>query len=420
MRTSPEAGSKRVLRLVVLCVVLALWTLVGPPPASATEEVCAPTPDKLKEQLAFEIDDPRVAVEVIAVNNRRIVTLTGTLNTEQEGDEIFRLVESKVPNCTEIRRRFFFKKPAGAKDPEKEITDLWILTYIRSRVSSTSGTPGATGSASSTDNVELLVDALNQIYGSGGSPAVQKAGVGRLLLRGTPSTVLDIKRFLALIDAPWPQVQMNLWAVQVSGSRKEVAKRTEEIGRQVRAVRDQMQEVQRALARIVVDDLESNKGHWDFVRRSFDAIGVSLAADGPLSLNESLILLTLHPQRERKVGDLQAYATNRWPAWEREWREATSVPGSGPDGLRVARQAPAAGFFNRLRDAFATSSYEADRRGFFRFAESLYCFKDRKKWRDRPDAPAASPAPARWSTACSSRPWTPFPPTCRTSSSTPS
>lgn len=391
MRLSPEAGSKRPPRSAVLCITLALWSVLAVD--SVAGEAGALSAKELKEQLAFEVDDPRVAVDVTALGGRTIVTLTGDLNTEQEAQDIVELVESKVAEGTQIRRRFFLKKPAAAEPPEEEITDLWILTYIRSRVSSTSGTPGstgttsATGSSSSTDNVELLVDALNAIYGSPGTPAVQRAGVGRLLLRGTRSTVLDIKRFLALIDAPWPQVQMNLWAVQVSGSRQEVAKKTEQIGGQVRAVRDQMQEIQRALARIVVNDLASNKQHWDFVEGMFDQIGVALAVDGPLSLNESLILLTLHPEREQKIAELQAYATNRWPDWEGQWLQSIPVARREPAACLRARQAPAT--FNRLRDVLAAASYKADQQGFLRFAGSLYCFKDREKWRQRPDAPSS-------------------------------
>lgn len=406
MRISPEAGSKCPLRSAALCVTLALWVLAAgsaygqgptptPTPAAGAGGAGGNPVDKLKKQLAFEIDDPRVAVDAAILDDRAIVTLTGDLNTEQEAQDIVELVKSKVTNGTQIRPRFFLKKPpTGVKPPEEEITDLWILTYIRSRVSSTSGATGATsatgsaGSAGSTDSVELLVDALNEIYGSSGKPAVQRAGVGRLLLRGTRTTVLDIKRFLALIDAPWPQVQMNLWAVQVSGSRQEVAERTEQIGKQVRAVRDQMQEVQRELARIVVNDRASRQQHWDFVQGTFDQIGVALAVDDPLSLNEALILLTLHPGREQKIAELQEYATKRWPTWERQWLPAIPVAGREPaDCLRAATQAPAS--FNRLRDVLASARYEADKQGFLRFAGSLYCFKDRTKWRERPDAPSS-------------------------------
>lgn len=372
----------------------------GPTPTPASTPASTPTPtpspapanaaDTLKKQLDFDIDDPRVTVGVTMQGDRTLVTLTGDLNTEQEARDIVALATARSPRGAQIRPRFFIKHPTDAPSPEPEITDLWVLTYIRSRVTPTGGVAAAIQSASTPDNIDLLVLALNQIYGSPGKLAVQRAGGGRLLLRGTESRVLEIKRFLALIDAPWPQVQMNLWAVQVSGSPADVAFRVRKIGEQVRLVRDQMQDVQRQLAQIVVSDRTPESEHWKFVREQFDKAGVDLPMDGPLSLNESLILLTLHPERKAKVEMLNQYLKGQMPAWSQQW-----TANARPETARAryvtpdAKQTPPREPFQRLLDLFTNTSYDADRRGFFHFRDALYCFKDNKKWRDRPDAPSS-------------------------------
>ena len=268
-----------------------------------------------------------------------------------------------------------------------EMTDLWVLTYIRSRVSST-GTD--TQEPKTPDNVQTLVTALNNIYGP---CTVQPAGVGRLLLSGSRRKVLEVKRFLALIDSPWPQVQMNMWAIQVSGSPKDVAERVERISTRTRMVRDQMQEVQRKLAQLLLNDRQTNDAHcthWKTLELQFEQAGVDFPFNGPLSLNESLILLTLHPSRQEKVTELQSFVNEQWPRWTSRWKEVDLDPesstrkGSSPGQPQHIPPKPTFGGLCRL---FSDTSQAADQNAFTRFGSSLRDFKQDDGAMARPDAP---------------------------------
>ena len=325
-------------------------TLLGQPAASSLA-------DKLRERLSFKIDDARISVDVTALPDDpvAVVTLRGDVNTDVEKQDILLRAERVVAGSGTIRDRIFVKSPGA---PEPETTDVWILTYIRSRVSATGGANDSLPAAAP-DSIDLLVQALNSVYGRS---AVQRAGGGRLFIHGGKSQVLAIKRFLSLIDSPWPQVQMNLWAIQVSGSPEDVSQRIQEIGTQIRAVRDRMGDVQRELAHIVVRNGDPRDAeHWKSLEKEFETAGIELHGKGSLSLNESLLLLILHPRRDQKVKALQDFVKARYP-------ENRFVP------------------FHRLADILK-DNYEEDNESFLSFRNALYCFADKTRWTFRPDAP---------------------------------
>ena len=176
-------------------VFLFLWTLLGglSAPSWAAD---APPADKLKSRLVFEIDDLRINVDVTAqADNRLVVTLRGDVDTDGEKRRILTQADGVVADSAKIRDRIFVKSPGESEAPEPETTDLWVLTYIRSRVSSASGDGALTTAAP--DSVDTLVQTLNSVYGQ---PIVRRAGGGRLFLHGKQSQVLAVKRFLSLID----------------------------------------------------------------------------------------------------------------------------------------------------------------------------------------------------------------------------
>lgn len=339
-------------------LLLILWSAWGGFSLPCWGQTAASSPaNKLRERLPFKIDDARISVDVTALPDDpvAVVTLRGDVNTDVEKQDILLRAEREVADGATIRDRIFVKSPGA---PEPETTDVWILTYIRSRVSATGGAD-ASLPAATPDSIDLLVRALNSVYGRS---AVQRAGGGRLFIHGGKSQVLAIKRFLSLIDSPWPQVQMNLWAIQVSGSPEDVSQRIEEIGSQIREVRDRMGDVQRALAHIVVrGDDPRDSDHWRSLEKEFETAGIELHGKGSLSLNESLLLLILHPRRDQKVKSLQDFVKARYP-------ENRFVP------------------FHRLADILK-DNYEEDNESFLSFRDALYCFADKTRWPLRPDAP---------------------------------
>lgn len=341
---------------------LALLTLLlgALLPSSA---VAGDAEDRLKNLYTLKLDDPRVTVEVLGLpDSRYAVVLKGEVEDAQDRDALLRRAEAVALPTVEVLSRLVLRRPAVPREPAEEETELWPLTYIRSRVSSTGTASANLAGFGSPDNIDVLVEAYNRIYGSTDRPpAVQRAGSNRLLLHGSRETVTEIKRSLALVDAPWPQVQMNLWAIQVSGSAKEVSERIQEISKEIRTTQDQMVIVQQELARLAAgkEDEKDTLG----IEEHFRIAGIDLNPRGPLSLNESLVLLLIRQNRQDKVLKLRQLVEN----------------------AKLA--APEQKAFQRLERALAQETFETDRRGFVDFRDALACFKNQSRRLDRPEAP---------------------------------
>jgi Bacterial type II/III secretion system short domain len=231
-----------------------------------------------------------------------LIVLTGKVADKEEVTRLERLASEIKPKNVTIKSELTVA-------PEKEETSLWNLTYfLRSQFSSES----STSSARST-RVPELVKALNDLYGKPDRPVALLAGGGSLLLRGTKSQLRQIRSFLALLDSPWPQVQITLWALQVSGSQEQIASKVDRLASDVRATHDAIVTVQRELARIAPEgglqgcavDLERKVA----CRES----PIFLPVSGPLSLNESLILLMVQADRQDKVESLSDWVEHQFP-----------------------------------------------------------------------------------------------------------
>jgi hypothetical protein len=201
--------------------------------------------------------------------------------------------------------------PSTAAEPKQEekeelTTELWALTYfLSSRLETDASKP------SRSTRVDDLVKTLNELYGKD-KPVVFLVGGGNLLLRGTSTQLLEVKRILAVVDSPWPQVQMTFWALQVSGSPQRIAVQLEGLAADVRATREAIVAVQRRLVQSV-----RPAGPADIqpcARAIYGKIlcgksPVFIPKSSPLSLNESLILLTLHARRQAIVSDLRDWVS---------------------------------------------------------------------------------------------------------------
>ena len=339
--------------------IFALALLILLPSLAAAGEA----EDRLRNLFVLQLDDPRVTVEVLALPESRFaVVLKGEVEDARDRDALLRRAEAIARPHVEVHSRLVLRRPAAPREEVEEETDLWPLTYIRSRVSSTGTASTNLSTAGSPDNIDALVDAYNRIYGSPGRPpAVQRAGSNRLLLHGPRETVTEIKRSLALVDSPWPQVQMNLWAIQVSGSAQEVSERIQEISREVRKTQDQMALVQQELARLAAgkEDEKDTLG----IEEHFRIAGIDLNPRGPISLNESLVLLLIRQNRQDKVGKLRQFVESAEMA------------------------APEQKAFHRLERVLGKESFERDQVGFLDFRNALACFKNQSRKVDRPEAP---------------------------------
>lgn len=341
----------------LFALALLLGALLPFPAAAGDAE------DRLRNLFVLQLNDPRVTVEALALPESRFaVVLKGEVEDAWDRDALLRRAEAIARPHVEVHSRLVLRRPAAPREEVEEETDLWPLTYIRSRVSSTGTASTTLSTAGSPDNIDSLVDAYNQIYGSPGRPpAVQRAGSNRLLLHGPRETVIEIKRSLALVDAPWPQVQMNLWAIQVSGSAEKVADRIQKISKEIRTTQDQMAIVQQELARLAAgkEDEKDTQG----IEEHFRFAGIDLNPRGPISLNESLVLLLIRRNRQDKVLQLRQFVED------------------------AKLDTPAQKAFHRLERVLGKESFERDQVGFLDFRNALACFKNQNRKMDRPEAP---------------------------------
>src|SRR5262249_35073216 len=138
------------------------------------------------------------------------------------------------------------------------------------------------------DYIQQLVDALNVMFGKKEEPVVSHAG-HYLVLKGPDSLVLQIRRFLAIMDSVPPQVQSDLWAVQISGRQDEVTRQADEVARDIQHTRELMLQ-----SLLILRDVIAENKHRIQEDPFFDRLadmGFSPDPDGPLSLIEALVYL---------------------------------------------------------------------------------------------------------------------------------
>lgn len=342
-------------RRLACALALALPLAALAPGAAAQTPASMADAERLRRFFELAFEGQGLEVEVLPLPAGGLaVLLRGTLGSVAERDAAIEEARRIAPPSAVVLPRLAVRPPAPPPRPPDE-TEIWTLTYVRSRVGSRAGE-----AARRPDNVDQLVEALNDAYGTPGAPAVQRAGSGRLVLRGSPETLLALQRLLVLVDAPWPQVQMNLWAIQVSGSPEQIADEVSRILVASSRTREDLDRVQRLLAGVVIEPADAE--HVAVLREEFGKAGVDLDPCGALSLNESLVLLTLHSDRQAKVRRLR-------------------------ERVREALPEVAAEPFTRLERVLGGETWQAENDAFTAFGAALACYKQRAGCRDARDAP---------------------------------
>lgn len=190
-----------------------------------------------------------------------------------------------------------------AKIAAENVTAIWTRTFTSNPVTSTKpgseAASGGTGSSSTSRATELAAT-LNKLHGGDDKNVLITAhGPSTFYLRGPRSKVVDLKRDLLKIDAIWPQVQLDLWTVQVSGSPQTIAKEATRIRERFDNARSAMQMAQSLLGDAaqnpqffdrsdpLLTDSEDDQTGW------LERIGFDPNCNRPLSLTEALIFLGL-------------------------------------------------------------------------------------------------------------------------------
>ena len=184
----------------------------------------------------------------------------------------------------------------GAQPPPK--TEVWPLTFVDS----------ALKDAESDKQYEVgpLVAALNELYRSQDGDEPIKAMRNMLVLRGDEDTLHQIKRQLILLDAPGPQVQLDMWAIQISGKRgKEYSEVLNEIADDVRATQAALQAIPGLIQFQKKDffkdgNLDSPKPELKTVLDDLQALGFDINPVRHMSLNEKFIFLGLASKTVRE------------------------------------------------------------------------------------------------------------------------
>jgi hypothetical protein len=140
-------------------------------------------------------------------------------------------------------------------------------------------------------------------------PAVERAGRHSILMRGSLKQRRQIRQILDRTDMPWPQVQLDMWAVQVSGDADHVGKATKRIAEAIGSTRDKMVSLQRHLSHLAAAGLQEKPSEKLCVAPKG---GVDFPVEEPLSLNEALILLLLREDRGAAIKELEALVAEDW------------------------------------------------------------------------------------------------------------
>jgi len=211
----------------------------------------------------------------------------------------------------------------GLSGPAQERVKLVEITFVPSHVHPTDGT---TLPAESTDEIDGLVTALKAISASASTAtagtteaaasdsssavAVERVKPRVLLLRGGPRQMADMMRALDRIDQPWPQVQMTMWAVQVSGNAQRVDSEIRRISSLIDDSREELIALKRKLVELAKPPgvcLVDNDPKYTLAELAAD-LHFTFPYDEPMSFNEALILLMARPDREEKLEELGEFA----------------------------------------------------------------------------------------------------------------
>src|SRR5579863_612974 len=203
----------------------------------------------------------------------------------------------------------------------------------------------------------------------------------------------DILHVLDGIDVPWPQVQLNMWAVQISGTPDEIGWEARRITKMIGDTRDRLISMKRYLAgKVSLARPNARQALEAEALRGLEETSPELAArvqalelDGscsqqlntrlgslefitsePLSLNEALILLALREDREQKLKDLREWFTvQRQAACGRQEFAAGQCKSQPADAPQ--EQLP----FRRLEEALGTVTPAAYCESFRAFLRAI-------------------------------------------------
>jgi hypothetical protein len=291
-----------------------------------------------------------------------IATVTGEANNENEKAALNIWLSNQtidgVPGDTKLKLTPLIAvkaAPTPTPPPTHKMDYVLPLTFISSPLLLNKKDDDASdnkgqGGGSISDLIKIVNENLRNGAQDAEKEVVKRVGRSRtLVLHGTPEEIYKAKRIIQTYDLPWSQVQLDMWAFQVSGNPQEVEQRMLEIRQQATLRRDLLHASHALLAGALNENelcLQTDfrdacvKPTIDQLRR----LGFNCTSLQTLSLTETFILLALAGPKTRVA------VLNKW---ENDFRNVVQT--SNLARLSDKSILPDKSIFPRTRGAFGVT-----------------------------------------------------------------
>lgn len=338
---------------------------VSPAPSPTPNPLAASSADTVAKAMSDVLDDPRLAIQVLVTPERKLIAyVTGTVTLDEleelnkpsyakriealfapslvsqvvcEFNDGVPVMPNSVPTSEDpppslkSARETAVKKDRRDKNLTIASTEVWPLTFTQTGLKSSA----VNGSESSDSNplfdVPSLVDTLNAIYSPGADASKKAVKLTRnaLTITAPQHQIIDIKRQLVLLDTPRPQVQLDLYSIQLAGQGALTPEKLQKLETRVAQAQGGIHILPNLLHQAIVQQylhpkpmripgikadskpgIDSRYGEfelWDVCDSEMRRIQARLLDLGfdtnparPLSLTETLIFLTLPSATDRQ------------------------------------------------------------------------------------------------------------------------
>ena len=143
----------------------------------------------------------------------------------------------------------------------------------------------------SNDSIDRRILALNAMWNRKPEAPLVRRDANNIYLCGEMSQVVEAKSQLYLLDAPRPQVQLDVWTIQASGDKKKIAQKMANVRRSVRAAQHNIKEAPLLLLQ-TLQKCKFDLGEFEQIKPIMDAgfniVSVEEQAEAVVAVFQSL------------------------------------------------------------------------------------------------------------------------------------
>ena len=240
--------------------------------------------DSIRTLLETAINDPAIKIAVRPVGDKIVVVLSGKPVGATARDNALKYAKAVTDKLTNITVIDTIQIGEAAKRVPM-VSYRWAFGYLL----------GDTDFDGKQD-LAKIAEALNALFPATEDKPVVTLKNTEFWLHGTEKTVQQIRGLLALIDAPAPQVRLEMWAIQYAGSQDGVGDALRRVTQDIDATKMQVELAKSALG----DALHEFSGaiKTDQAFKDLEDVGFPADPDSSMSLIESLICLGITGKRE--------------------------------------------------------------------------------------------------------------------------